>query len=192
MTERERQEVTSITWQAGISLRGDQVVAQQLALVIGIPLVLVFALLIALQWPLSWERAGWLLQIMLWVTLFILLLYAFVVFVVYGGKYQMRYTLDEQGVRAQQNGRVVRLLPWVRAALFLSGRPSAMGAGILAQSPGVEALLWKDVEEIEANAARHTLTLHGSNRQQLVMHCNAQNYEEVRRYCEERRGKGGA
>ena len=168
----------SLIWNVAFSLLSDTIVVKQLALVIGIPQILVFIFLLIIQRPIDLSTFWWLLKIMLAITAFIVLLYAFVVVVLFRGRQEIRYTLDAKGIKKESAG-IVKYMDIVKWLLILSGKPSAMGAGLLAQSPSAETVEWKSVDVIVPNSEQKTITLQKSRQSLMVIQCTEQNYGEV-------------
>jgi len=168
----------SLIWNVAFSLLRDTTVVKQLAFVIGIPLILVFILLMIILWPIELETFWWLLKIILAITAFVVLLFTFVVLVLFRGRQEIRYTLDARGIKGESGG-IVKYMGIVKWLLILSGKPSAMGVGLLAQSPYAETVEWKIVDEIVPNSEQKTITLLKSRQPLMVVHCTEQNYVEV-------------
>ena len=172
----------ALTWEAGISMTGSSVLLRQLALVLGLGALVVFLLLTGLRavdGDLTLARVGNYALITLGIFAGLLLLSAVVILLFYGNRYQQRYTLTKAGVQAvttegtRKRNRIVNLL------LVLSGRPSAMGAGLLAHSRQSETVRWARVDNITTNQSKHSIVLRKGQRAVMLIQCTPENYETV-------------
>ncbi|MFQ5460746.1 MAG: hypothetical protein ACE5EL_08135, partial [Anaerolineae bacterium] len=154
-----------ITWVARSSLWSDPVVAKQLAFVFGFPLLFLFALLLVISRPLDLETVAAQAKFTLMVAAVIAGLLAFVVVVLLRGRTETRYTVDAEGVKEETAG-FLRYMNVVKALLLLSGRPSAMGAGLLAQGPTSTSVPWQRVDGFLSDPVARTVTLNRGGREE--------------------------
>ena len=173
-----------LKWCVTFPFKEDPQVVRQLALVIFLPLLLVYLFLLALELPITLDEFWRISKVMLAVSVFVVLLYAFVIVVLFRGRQELCYRLDTEGVKVQSGG-IVKHMNLIKLLLVLSGKPSAMGAGMLAQGPTNETLLWEKVERVEGSHVDKTISLHKGRSEQLVVQCNAENYETVLVRCHE-------
>jgi len=159
------------------------VVAKQLALVFGLPLLFLFALLLVISRPLDLQTVAALAKFTLLIAAVIAGLLAFVVVVLLRGRTETRYTVDAEGVKEETAG-FLRYMNVVKALLLLSGRPSAMGAGLLAQGPTSVAVPWSRVDDFTADPVARTVTMRRTGRDVIVVECTAATYEAVVRRVE--------
>jgi len=168
-----------LEWVAPFPIWHNRVVIQQLALVFIIPLLVLLAILVLILWPPDGEKLLLMGRIVA-ITggIFLALLLAGTAVVSAGG-YEMEYRVGEQGIGGRPHGRTARKNRLINLLLVLSGRPSAMGAGMLAQSRQVEYVAWKDVGRIEADPRQRTIALYRGRRPLMVVACDDAHYEAV-------------
>lgn len=168
-----------LAWVAPFPIWRNRVVIQQLALVFVIPLLVLCAILAWILWPLDSEKLL-LIGRILAITggVFLALLVAGMAVVSAGG-YEMEYRLNEQGIGGRPYGRTARKNWLINVLLVLSGRPTAMGAGMLAQSRQVEYVAWKDVDRLETDPRQRIIALYRGRRLLMVVACDDAHYEAV-------------
>ncbi len=167
-----------LKWCVVFPFKEDPQVVRQLALVIFLPLLLLYLFLLALELPISLADFWQISKVLLAISGFMILLYAFVIVVLFRGRQELCYTLDDEGIKIQSGG-IVKHMGIIKLLLVLSGKPTAMGAGMLAQGPTNEMVDWKKVDRVEGNDLEKTITLYKGSRELAVVHCNAENYERV-------------
>jgi len=179
VTPSEEMSQHHLTWVANRPILRDPIVVRQLALVFAIPMVVLFVILAIIQWP--WDADTWRLlgQITLVTAAVFLALLLIGVAVVALGGYRQIYRLDDEGIGGRPHGRTAVKNGVVNTLLILSGRPSAMGAGLLAQSRQVEYTAWRDVDRVETDPRRRTITLYRGRRPGMVVPCDEVHYEAV-------------
>lgn len=166
-------------WVASLPFWRNQVVIQQLGLVFVIPLVVLFVILVLADWPLDGEELLFNGKIVLITAAVYLMLMAIGVAVAYAGGYEVEYRMNDQGIGGRPHGRTAKKNAIVNFLLMISGRPTAMGAGMLAQSRQVEYTAWKDVERVETDPQGRTITLKKGRRPLMVVACDEGHYEAV-------------
>ncbi|RMG24632.1 MAG: hypothetical protein D6724_05640 [Armatimonadetes bacterium] len=155
-------------------------VIQQLGLALGIPLVIVFLLLLALDWPPDVESLLRSIKVVGGVGAFIFfVLLPIALLVTFAGGYEMEYRLNERGIGGRTVGRTAKRNAIVNFLLILSGRPTAMGAGMAAQARQVEYVAWKDVQRVEADPKRRLITLKKGRWPLMVVACDEAHYDAV-------------
>ncbi len=172
----------TLTWEAGISMTGSSVLLRQLALVLGLGALVVFLLLTGLRavdGDLTLARVGSYALISLGIFVGLMLLSAVAILLFYGNRYQQRYTLTDEGVQAVTTGGTRKRNQVVNLLLVLSGRPTAMGAGLLAHSRQSEMVRWTRVDNITTDQSRHTIALRKGQRAIMLVQCTPENYEMV-------------
>lgn len=166
---------SSLEWEAELPLYRSGVVVRQLLLALGIPLLILAALLLALD-PAGWRSIG---AVVATVGAILLVLAILSVLLIYGGRYRYRIRLDDAGVEARPAGGTARRNAVVNALLVLSGRPTPMGTGLLAQSRQRERVAWGEVDEVVPEPRSRSVILRRGNRPLMVVACTEDNYEEV-------------
>lgn len=169
-------------WSARISLVRNTVVVRQLALALGIPILLIALLMLALEWPPDPRAIGVALQVAGMVAGTFLVLLVIVLGLIYRGGYEYRYEVDREGIRATTHGRTAATNRIVNLLLMLSGRPSAAGAGILAAARQSEFVAWSRVSGVRADDRQRTITLMCGGRPAMLVACDEAQYAAVLEY----------
>jgi hypothetical protein len=167
-----------LTWVAKLPFVRDPVFIRQMSLVFVVPLLVVGLLLVVIDWPPDMQRLGLILRIVLVTGAVMLALYLFVIFGVLRGRQELRYTLDAQGVREETAGPL-KHMNIVKLLLVLSGKPTYMGIGLMAQGPKSERITWKRIEKYVPDPQARTITLRKGRTDLMVLHCIEENYEQV-------------
>jgi hypothetical protein len=169
---------SELTWVAKLPLARDPVFIRQMSLVFVLPLVVVGFLLVVISWPLDMESLSMILKIVLVTGGVMLVLYAFVVFGVLRGRREIRYILDEKGVREETAGPL-KYMNFVKLLLVLSGKPTYAGIGLMAQGPKSKHVTWQRVQESIPDPQAKTITLRKGHTGLIVLHCTEENYDPV-------------
>lgn len=166
-------------WTARLKMWRSGLLMGQLALVLGIPILLIGLLLIGLDWPPDMELLSSVLQVMAVVAAIFLVLLTLALGLIYRGGYDYHYIIDADGIRATTTGRTAQTNRIVNTLLMLSGRPSAAGAGILAAARQDEYLAWSDVSAFSVDARQYTITLKSGPLPAMLVVCEAAQYSAV-------------
>jgi len=169
---------SELTWVAKLPFVRDPVFIRQMALVFVLPLVVVGLLLVVISWPLDSQSLSMILKIVLVTGAVVLALYVFVIFGVLRGRQELRYTLDAKGVREETAGPL-KHMNLVKLLLVLSGKPTYMGIGLMAQGPKSQRITWKRIEKFVPDPQAKTITLRKGRTDLMVLHCTEENYEQV-------------
>lgn len=166
-----------LSWQSSVPIFKSSVIVQQLGIALGIPFGLV-ALVILLTSGRSRDTLyalGFILTLLFLTWILILL--------VYGGSYDAEFVLDYKGAlcRTQaEQAKKNRALNTLTVALgLLSGRPSAAGAGMLAQSRQEVFIPWNHVTKAEYKPRSHTILLRSGFTEHIALFCTQDNYEQA-------------
>ena len=169
--------VEKIQWQISVSIFRNTVILKQLGLAIGIPFSLV-----ALVIGLSSGKSVYTLYGLGLIGALLLLSWLFIV-VVYRGKYEAEFVLDQKGAlcRTQtgqsKKNRVINALTVILG--LLSGKPAAAGAGMLAQSRQEVFLRWNRVTKVKYRPGSRTILLRGGWTENIALFCADENYEQI-------------
>lgn len=169
---------SELTWVAKLPFARDPVFIRQMSLVFVLPLVVLGFLLVVTLWPLDMESLSMILRIVLVTGGVLLALYVFVIFGVLRGRQEIRYTLDEKGVREETAGPL-KYMNIARLLLVLSGKLTYAGIGLVAQRPKPERITWKRVQKFVPDPQTKTITLRKGRTDLTVLHCTEENYEQV-------------
>ena len=167
-----------LTWVARLPFARDPVFIRQMSLVFVVPLVVLGLLMVVISWPLDIQSLGMILKVVLVTGGVMLVLYAVVIFGVLRGRQEIRYTLDEKGIREETAGPL-KYMNIVKLLLVLSGKPTYTGIGLMAQGPKSERTTWKRVQEVVPDPQARTITLRKGRAGLTVLHCTDENYEQV-------------
>lgn len=164
----------AMRWQISVPIFRNTVILKQLGLAVGIPFGLV-ALVIGFASGKSVYALyglGLIAALLLLTWLFLML--------VYRGRYEAEFVLDQKGAlcrtqagQAKKN-RIVNILTIVLG--FLSGKPAAAGAGMLAQSRQEVFLRWSRITKVKYQPKSRTILLRGSLAEQIALFCTEENY----------------
>ncbi|MBS3821566.1 MAG: hypothetical protein GVY24_03600 [Planctomycetes bacterium] len=168
---------SELRWQIRVRIFKDPVIVRQLGLAIGIP----FGLLAVLFTVLSFQSRGALYGLGL-IGLLMVLTWLFVM-VVYGGKYDAEFILDDKGVSCRtQSGqaRKNRVINTLTVGLgLLAGKPGVAGAGALAASRQQVFIRWNRVRKARFNPRTRTILIRGGFAEHIALFCTAENYALV-------------
>ena len=168
-----------LQWEIKVSIFKNSVILKQLGLAIGIPFGLV-ALIIALSSKGSRDTiyALGLIALLLILTWLLIML-------VYRGKYEVEFVLDNKGVlcrtktRQAKRNRVMNLLTVILG--LLTGKPTVAGAGLLAQSRQEVFIRWIQVTKVKYKPQRETILIRSGWTENIALFCTPDNYVMVER-----------
>jgi len=169
---------SELTWVARLPFARDPVFIRQMSLVFVLPLVVLGLLLVVILWPLDIESLSLIFKIVLMTGGVMLALYVLVIFGVLRGRQEVRYTLDEKGIREETAGPL-KYMNIVKFLLVLSGKPTYTGIGLMAQGPKSVQMTWKQVQEFVPDPQAKTISLRKGRADWIVLHCTRENYEQV-------------
>ena len=164
-------EFPALQWTARLRLWRSPTVLGQLALALGLPLVLLFVVLVIADWPPSGAQLLEALRVFGLIGLILFGLAALVVLVVYGGGYQYDYVATPAGVTAQPSGRTRTINRVTNTLLMLSGRPGAMGTGMINAARQHEFVPWRKVTRLSLDPRDQLIGLVGGHRVLLLVAC---------------------
>jgi len=124
------------------------------------------------------ESLSLILKIVLATGGVVLALYVLVIFGVLRGRQEVRYTLDEKGIREETAGPL-KYMNIVKFLLVLSGKPTYTGIGLMAQGPKSVQMTWKQVQEFVPDPQAKTISLRKGRADWITLHCTKENYEQV-------------
>ncbi len=171
-----------ITWQTKVPLLASTVILRQLFLVLLVPsaCLLVFLLLLELiDGQLTLASTGTFVLITLAILGGLFLLSIIAIVLIYNNRYDLQFTVDENGIRSTTIGKTKHKNAIINTLLAFSGKPSAVGAGVLAASRQSELVKWKSVTEYKANMDQLTIQLYRGKHTLMHVQCTAKNYPDV-------------
>lgn len=163
-----------IKWQISVPIFRNIIILKQLGLVVGIP----FGLLVVMLLIVSGKSIYTLYALSL-IGALLLLTWLFIM-MVYGGKYEVEFVLDDKGVlcctqvKQMKKNKIINTLTVV-LGLF-SGKPTVAGAGMLAQSRQKEFLRWSRISKVKYNPQQRTILLRGGWMENIALFCTERNY----------------
>ena len=169
---------SELTWVAKLPFVRVQVFVRQMSLVFLIPLFVLGLILVIIEWPLDAQTLGMIARIVLLTGGIMLVFYLLVIFGVLRGQQEIRYTLDAKGAHEETAGPL-KYMNIVKLLLVLSGKPTYMGIGLMAQGPKSERVTWKRVEKFLPDPEARTLTLRKGRTELMVLHCTEENYDQA-------------
>lgn len=186
-------EALPYSWAASVTLLRSAVVIRQVFTALAVGVGIVWLLMIALTGADGdLDAAGfWALTRVFLIILGGLLVLTLLVMAIFYRRYEYRFTLDEQGVSASTVGQTRRKNAFVNALLVLSGRPSAMGAGVLAGSRQDQHVSWKELDGFRVAARHPSIALTRGRRTIMLIQCTEENCQAVSRFVRDHvRSKG--
>ncbi|MGI1660177.1 MAG: hypothetical protein ACRKFN_14650 [Desulfitobacterium sp.] len=170
----------SISWQSSVPIFKTGVIVKQLGFAVGIPFGL-----IALFIGLTSGKSNDTIYALGLVGALLFLSWIFVL-LVYGGRYQVEFVLDEKVVlcRTQpKQHRINRTINTLTVMLgLLSGKPSVAGAGMLAESRQEVFLQWQRISKVKRDPRRQIIILWSGRMEQIALFCTRDNYLQVEQF----------
>lgn len=180
MIKKSKDSCERLLWRASVPIFRNTVILKQLGIAIGIPFGLVALIIMFTS-----GRSVYTLYAMGLIGTLLLSTWLFIR-VVYGGKYEVEYILDERGVvcRTQtKQGKKNRIINTLTVALgFLSGKPAVAGAGMLAQARQEVFLKWNGVRKAAYKPKSRTILLRGGWTEHIALFCTKENYSMVEQF----------
>jgi hypothetical protein len=100
--------------------------------------------------------------------------------VLFRGKYRVRYTLSDKGIRCETIDTVAKKANRLAIVVGVLARsPQAAGAGLIALSRETEEVQWSGAFRAVHDPARHFITLRNAWRGLMWVQCTADNYAQV-------------
>jgi len=164
-------------WKISVSIFREPVILKQLGIAIGIPFGLVGLIIIFTS-----GRSVYTLYALGLVGALFFLTWLFIM-VVYGGKYEVEFVLDDKGALCRTQGRQGKKNQFINALTvalgLLSGKPAAAGAGMLAQARQSQYLKWDHITRVEYMPRQQTILLRGGWTENVALFCTRENYPLV-------------
>lgn len=159
-------------WETSVSMLRNPLVAQQLGMVLGIPFGLLSLYAI---WAQVYE--------ILYLVGIIIFLFFFVIWFFWRGKYEVEFVLDATGIVARTQRRQYATNRLINSLLMLmgvvSGKPAAVGMGMMAQARLSEKYRWKYIKRIKVYPTHHTILINAGFAENMAIFCLPQNFDQV-------------
>jgi len=166
-----------IQWEISVPIFKNTVILKQLGIALGISFGLV-AVIIGLI-------SGNIVYYLYFLGLIAALLFLTWLFIsaVYGGKYEVEFELDNKGALCRTQAKQAkknRMINGLTVFLGLfSGRLSAAGAGMVAQSRQEVFLRWSKITKVKYKPKSRTILLRGGWTENIALFCSADNYSQI-------------
>jgi hypothetical protein len=166
-----------IQWEISIPIFRNTIILKQLGIAIGIPFGLVAVII-----GLTSGKIVYSLYFLGLIAALLFLTWLFIM-VVYGGKYEAEFELDNKGVlcrtqaKQAKKNRIINGLT-VFLGLF-SGKLSAAGAGMAAQSRQEVFLKWSNITKVKYKPKSLTILLRGGLTENIALFCSAEYYSQI-------------
>lgn len=164
-------------WEISVPIFRNTVILKQLGIAIGIPFGLV-ALIIGLA-------SGKSVYTLYGLGLIAALLFFtwLLIIVLYGGKYETEFELDNKGALCRTQAKQAKKNLIINSLTILlglfSGKPSAAGAGMAAQSRQEVFLKWSHITKVKYKPKSLTILLCGGWTETIALFCTAENYSQI-------------
>lgn len=184
--------MNKLQWEIYVSIFRNRYIMKGLGLAMGIPFGIVIAvILINARGDVFGTDAKYALGLigMLFILTFLLIM------IVYGGKYAPGFIVDEKGIvnyTQDKHAKRNRIINGLLIALgAISGNPTAMGTGMIAQSRQVVRLRWKNINKVKYDSKRYTILVRGGYMEKIAVFCTPENYMQVSKYIQQKTGISG-
>lgn len=167
-------ETFTLEWTARFSPFRNRLVIKQMILAFGIPILLLGLLMCAITEENRWLVAMQVMGVVAGV-LAVLLLPVIGLFALVG--YEQHFVLDTDGVTATLSGRTNTFFRGVRILLLLSGRPGAMGSGLMMRTG--DSIRWQEVHRVDVDREQKVLTLYRESGSPFLLACSPENFATV-------------
>ena len=168
-----------IAWTIRVPILRNRVILKQLGIAIGIPFGLLIIFLLFIK---AFYGVGLIAILFLLTFLFIT--------IVWGGKYDVGFELDNTGIRsftlANQAKKNSILNAITVVAGLLSGKPAVAGAGLLAQSQQDVLINWNKVKKVKYLPFRQVIIIKAGFAENIALFCKNDNYNEVETFVRSR------
>jgi len=113
--------------------------------------------------------------------------------ILFRGRYTVRYTLSQQGLRCDTLDPTAKSSNRIAIALgILLGRSPLLGAGIIGVSRESEMVRWSGAFQARFDARRHSILLRNGWRTLLWVQCTPENYAAVAQHVRHRMQRNGS
>jgi hypothetical protein len=169
-----------VEWSIQVPIFRNPIILRQLALAVGIPFGLIFVIMLASGASIADLRYPAILIGLLFFLTWLFLR------IVWGGKYDAEFVVDNKGVRcrtAARQARQNRIINALTVVLgLLSGKPAVAGAGVLAQSRQDVLVKWGSITKTREYRHSNTIMVYGGFAQNIAVFCTPENYQHVQEY----------
>ena len=169
-----------LQWEIYVPIFKNRFIMKGIGIAIGIPFGIVIAFIIITA---GGDIFGTDAKYALGLIVLLFVLAFLLVIIVYGGKYAPGFIVDETGIinyTQEKQAKRSRIINGLLVALgAVSGNPTAMGTGMIAQSRQVMRIKWKSIRKVKYDAKRHTILVRGGFTENIAVFCTPENYLQV-------------
>jgi len=169
-----------LQWELKVSIFKNPLILKQLGLVIGIPFGILIMTLILMS-----DGDRYLYYALTYIGAIFLLSYIFIM-IIWGGKYDVGFVIDDIGVRCYtqksqaKKNRIINTLAVILG--ILTKRFVVSGAGMMAQSRQDVIIKWKNIRKIKYNQGKNLIIIKGGFAENIAVFCTRENYKEVQSF----------
>lgn len=164
-------------WKIKIPIFKDMTILKQLGIAVGIPFGIALFAIAATS-----GRSVYTLYALGLIGALLLMSWAFIM-AVYGGRYEVEFVLNDEGVLCRTQAKQAKKNRLINAlavgAGLISGKPAVAGAGLLAGARQSVYLRWSRVTRVKYCPGRRTILLRGGWTENIGLYCTKENYQEV-------------
>lgn len=169
-----------IQWKMNVPIFKNNLILKQLGLAIGIPfgILILFLIIVTKASIYALYSVGIIIALLFLTWIFVL--------IIYGGKYNVEFSLDSKGVlsKTQANQRkknkIINGLTFILG--LLSKKPTVAGTSILAESRQEVFIPWKQISKVNYIAKTQTILLKGDFAENIALFCTRDNYPIVEEF----------
>lgn len=169
-----------LQWEIYVPIFRNRLILKGLGIAIGIPFGIVIAVIIVTA---KGDVFGTDAKYALGLIALLFILTFLLIMIVYGAKYAPGFIVDETGIinyTQHKQAKRNRVLNGLLIALgAISGSPTAVGAGMIAQSRQVMRLNWGKVRKVRYDPKRCTILVNGGFTEKIAVFCTRENYAQV-------------
>jgi len=170
----------NIVWETDLRLFGPEMLKGWSLAMVATWLVMMLILGIVFVAQGETENLPGLAGVLLAVTAGLWLFGFLVMALLFRGKYRVRYTVSDSGVRMDTLEQVAKKANRLAIVLgALSGKPGLLGAGLIGRSRESEGVEWDGAFRADLRPERQLIVFKGPWRSLLLLQCQADNYAVV-------------
>jgi hypothetical protein len=167
-----------LTWELKVPIFKNPIILKQLGIAFGLPFGILIIILLAIT-----QEIRYLFYFLMLIGFLFLLTYL-AILVLYKGRYDVGFVIDDKGIRcytqkaqAKKNKMINSLACIAGIAL---GKPGVAGAGLLAQSRQDETIKWKNIKKVKYKPKHNMMLIKGNFAENIAVFCTKDNYEKVK------------
>jgi len=185
MNEQNKKE---LKWEINIPLLNNKILMRQVFLIFLITYIIISILMsIIFITQGDFKSVQTILFIFLLVCLGLYILTILIMFIVFGNRMNLRFTLNDKGVLYEMIDKRGKKLTNLSIFMgLLSKKPTTTGTGLIAKSMEEVFIDYRNVTKIEPRDNEKVILLKNEWRTLMAIYCNDENYDEVKEYINNR------